>query len=77
MTPDGTRAEVINNDGAHSVQCRDGSIELPAGLVPLVLDYFQGPRNRIALTLEWTPPGEARALIPEENLDLFASPFVP
>ncbi len=77
LFPGGTRTLVIDNDGTHSVECVSGSVDLPVGLTEVRLDYFQGPRNRIALQFYWTPPGGAEAIVPEDALDLFASPFIP
>lgn len=45
--------EVIDNDGIHGVEVRDAQATLTAGLHELRVQYFQGPREDIALILEW------------------------
>ena len=59
---------VIDNDGLHqaygpgpddsqTVGMKEATINLKAGDHPLTLDYFQGPKFRIALELKWKKPG--------------------
>lgn len=48
---------VVNNDGQHSPRPVDGSVVLSQGVHDLVLDYFQGPADQIALELFWQTPG--------------------
>jgi len=72
VTVGGARTRVVNNDGAHSMRCEQGEITLPAERVPFILDYFQGPRNRIGLQFYWRPPGTSDyVLVPESILVLF------
>lgn len=63
---DGT--EVINNDGLHNafgsgpeesqtVGQKDATVRMKAGDHPLALNYFQGPKFRLALELKWKKPG--------------------
>ncbi|HEX5869979.1 MAG TPA: OmpA family protein, partial [Longimicrobium sp.] len=49
---------VIDNDGIHGVQAVDAEVTLAAGLHELRVPYFQGPREDIALVLEWGPDEE-------------------
>lgn len=63
--------KVVDNDGTHGMQCRSGSIDLPAGRYPIIVDYMQGPATEIGMQLYWTPPGGTREIIPSKNLRLF------
>jgi hypothetical protein len=54
---------VVDNDGVHPEASTDGDVTLAAGKHKFRLDYFQGPRYRIALQLSWTPPGAKEAVI--------------
>ena len=58
---------VINNDGVHAIQSKTGNINLTVGQHKLVVDYFQGPRYRIALQLFWTVPGGSETIIPMDS----------
>jgi hypothetical protein len=53
---------VIDNDGVHPVEEKDGTVNLTAGGHTLVLEYFQGPATEIALQLWVTAPGAAEAI---------------
>jgi hypothetical protein len=44
--------EVIDNDGAHVVQTRDGEVALEGGIHNIRVSYFQGRRYRLALILK-------------------------
>jgi PA14 domain len=55
---DGT--QVINNDGRHLPQEKDGQINLTAGSHSIQVDYFKGLRWVVALQLYCTPPGGQR-----------------
>lgn len=48
---------VIDNDGQHPPRSMSGSIDLQQGNHTIVLEYYQGPRDLIALQLFVTPPG--------------------
>ena len=61
----------IENDGTHGYQCRDEQATLPAGPLPITVDYFQGPATQIALQLFWTAPGGERVVVPDDRLLLF------
>jgi outer membrane protein OmpA-like peptidoglycan-associated protein len=47
--------EVIDNDGIHGPGAADGEATLQAGLHDVRVQYFQGPREEVALMLEWGP----------------------
>jgi len=64
-------AVVVDNDGTHSMQCREGTVTLDAGRHAARLGYYQGPRTEIGMVLSWRPPGGDWAVIPEEALRLF------
>ena len=49
---------VIDNDGVHPNEKRDGSVILAAGLHRIRVSYFQGPRDAVALVLEVARPGD-------------------
>jgi hypothetical protein len=56
---------IINNDGQHPPFSRDGSVALEAGEHSLFVNYYQGPRETLALQLFVTPPnGRERLLGP-------------
>ncbi|MBC7533790.1 MAG: hypothetical protein H7318_19660 [Oligoflexus sp.] len=59
---------VVNNDGQHSPKPVDGSLELTAGAHEMVLDYFQGPADQIALELFWQVPGSTEWIIVPSNV---------
>ncbi len=66
LTVDGRR--VVERDGLHEVgDPQEGSLELPAGRVPLRLDYFQ-QGEKIGLELSWSGPGlEKRSLVAADH----------
>ncbi|WP_420124884.1 OmpA family protein [Longimicrobium sp.] len=49
---------VIDNDGIHGPGAIDGEAELAAGLHDVRVQYFQGPREEVALILEWGPDSD-------------------
>ena len=51
--------EVIDNDGIHGPGNMDAEVELTAGIHDVRVSYFQGPREEIALVLEWGPDAES------------------
>ncbi len=51
---DGTA--VVDNDGLHSRDTREGVIDLPAGDHAIEIAYFQGP-DHVGLELDVSPPG--------------------
>jgi outer membrane protein OmpA-like peptidoglycan-associated protein len=50
--------EVVDNDGIHGPGAADGEVELAAGIHDVRVQYFQGPREEVALILEWGPDAE-------------------
>jgi hypothetical protein len=50
--------EVINNDGQHASQDKNGIVELVKGVHSIRISYFQGPRLQVALVLRVAGPGE-------------------
>jgi hypothetical protein len=62
VSDDGSRLlidgkKIIDNDGQHPPQSQSGSVYLQSGLHQIEVDYFQGPREYVALQLFWTVPG--------------------
>ncbi len=62
ISDDGSRLfidgkKIIDNDGQHPTQSISGNTYLASGQHSIEVDYFQGPREEIALQLFWTPPG--------------------
>jgi hypothetical protein len=53
---------VIDNDGTHAPRSKTGGIYLSPGTYPIRVDYFQGPKMKIALQLFVTKPGEEEKL---------------
>jgi hypothetical protein len=61
VSDDGSRLfidgeQIIDNDGIHPTQSVSGMVYLSSGQHMIEVDYFQGPREEIALQLFWTPP---------------------
>lgn len=50
--------KVIDNDGMHPARGIAGDIKLKQGEHRMRLEYFQGPRDEVALMLGVMPPGE-------------------
>lgn len=62
VSDDGSRLfidgnKIIDNDGVHAPSSVTGEADLTRGQHQIEVDYFQGPREYIALQLFWTPPG--------------------
>ncbi|MCY3551888.1 MAG: PA14 domain-containing protein [Candidatus Poribacteria bacterium] len=49
---------VVDNDGVHPAMSKQGYITLAAGIYPVEIHYFQGPREFIALQWYYQPPKE-------------------
>ena len=45
--------EVIDNDGVHGPDWKEAEVTLAAGIHDVRVQYFQGPREDVALVLEW------------------------
>ncbi|MEI9952692.1 MAG: VWD domain-containing protein [Pseudomonadota bacterium] len=70
--PPPSLTRVVANDGLHAMQCVGGKVTLPTvGAYRLVVDYIQGPGANVGLQLVWTPPGQARAIVPSAQLKPF------
>ena len=50
--------EVIDNDGIHGTNPLDAEVTLAAGIHEVRVQYFQGPREEVALVLEWGPSAD-------------------
>ena len=61
LSLDGTKT--IDNDGLHSVSTKSASVIMSQGSHSVQVDYYQGPRTRIALLLEWSSSTIARAIL--------------
>lgn len=55
--------EIIINDGTHPMQSASGQVYLSRGHHQIEVDYFQGPREYVALQLFWTPPGGTEGIV--------------
>lgn len=53
-----TATPLVNNDGAHGSQNRDGSRTLQPGLYPIAVTYFQAGGGA-AMTVSWRVPGNS------------------
>ncbi|MZE79702.1 family 16 glycoside hydrolase [Streptomyces xinghaiensis] len=66
LTVDGR--EVIDHDGLHGAEPKDGSVHLTAGSHPFRVDYFERGGEQ-QLTLAWRPPGAGDfSVVPREAL---------
>lgn len=60
--------KLINNDGLHGAEAKEGKINLAAGNHRIKVEYFEGGADNI-LKLEWKKPGDAAfTVVPTENL---------
>jgi len=50
-------AVIIDNNGNHSFQSKEGTVTLTAGSHALAVDWYQGPRFNLGLQLFWKLPG--------------------
>ncbi|MGW3494755.1 family 16 glycoside hydrolase [Streptomyces sp. NPDC001020] len=73
ISDDGSRLtiddrEVIDHDGLHAAEPKDGAVELTAGSHPFRVDYFERGGEQ-QLTLAWKPPGATDfTVVPRESL---------
>jgi PA14 domain len=49
---------IVDNDGAHPPETREGSLKLETGIHRIRLSYFQGPRFLVALVLKAAGPDD-------------------
>ena len=64
---------VINNDGIHSDDPKNGNMFLKKGMHTIRLDYFQGPRSEIALQLYYNLDSTEEQIFPG-NLFILYTP---
>ncbi len=48
---------IVDNDGMHPPETREGSLQLATGVHRMRVSYFQGPRFQVALVLKVAAPG--------------------
>lgn len=56
--PDGTLTKIVDNDGTHATRmgCASKSIYMDHSTkLPVVIEYYQGPRYHISLVVMWRP----------------------
>ncbi len=59
---------LVNNDGVHGVEGKNGKVKLDAGYHPFKFEFFQGTGGKY-LSLDWIKPGESAAeVIPSKNI---------
>ena len=63
---------VVDNDGVHGARAATGAALLSAGAHAVEVQYFQGPRDRVALRLTCQRPGQAAAVFPRCGMALKA-----
>lgn len=49
---------IADNDGVHSTQDREASLNLKGGTQAIRVSYFQGPKDMVSLVLQIAGPGE-------------------
>jgi hypothetical protein len=60
---------IIDNDGTHVPRSKSGEIYLSPGTYPIRVDYFQGPKYKIALQLFATKPGGEEQLFDLQDFE--------
>ena len=65
---------IIDNDGQHPPEDREGGVSLSRGIHRIRVSYFQGPRFQVALVLQVAPPGESLRIF---STDEFKPPLHP
>lgn len=70
-----TATPLVNNDGKHGTQNRDGTITLTAGTYPIAITYFEGNSGQ-SIAVSWRTPltGTNFVTIPDA---VFADPVIP
>ena len=58
---------VVDNDGRHGMAEKSGSLDLPTGMHPVVVTYFDGGGGD-GLAVSWAGPGFAKQRIPGSKL---------
>ena len=59
--------QVVNNDGTHAENEESGLIGLQAGLHPFTVLFFENAGEEV-LSVSWTPPGQSKKVISDEDL---------
>lgn len=68
----GSWTRILDNDGQHAFICADGAVQVGAGRRGIRVDFFQGPRTRLGLSLQWRGPNDDDFTeVPETALRLF------
>ncbi|MFJ4689018.1 family 16 glycoside hydrolase [Streptomyces sp. NPDC088789] len=73
ISDDGSRLlldgrQVIDHDGLHGAEPKDGTVRLSAGAHPLLIEHFEAGGGQ-QLTLQWKPPGATDfTLVPNSAL---------
>lgn len=62
---------VIDNDGVHPATPKEGSVELGEGKHDIVVEYFQGPRYKMALLLQWKRGNNPFSAVPAKSLSRY------
>jgi hypothetical protein len=62
---------VVNNDGLHGMQTREGTANLAPGFHSIRLEYFEATGGG-GVILRWDPPGVAEEVIPAASLTRLA-----
>lgn len=60
-------AEVIDNDGLHGAESKEGTVALEAGVHDLRVEFFDNTNDNI-LKLEWRPPGTTDFVVVPETV---------
>lgn len=60
-------AEVIDNDGLHGAESKEGTVALEPGFHDLRVEYFDNTNDNI-LRLEWRPPGTADFVVVPDSV---------
>jgi hypothetical protein len=64
---------IIDNDGTHPPKSVSGNVYLSNGMHQLEVDFFQGPREYLALQLFWTPPSGSEVIANPEYVQSSSS----
>jgi hypothetical protein len=56
--------QVLDNNGSHPMQKKDGEIELAPGQHEVKLEFFQGD-GQMGCKFSWAPPGKNEEIVPE------------
>jgi hypothetical protein len=62
--------KVVDNNGVHAPELRDGKAKLKRGVHEMLVQYFQGPRYHVALILEVLPPDGRRRVFSTKEFKL-------